>query len=105
MDIEKMLEMVESGHDSAMLRLMLARLYTEKQDLAAAAAHLESATVQDPGYTAAWKELGKLRKQLGDNEGAIKAWQTGITVADEKGDKQAGKEMTVFLRRLLPQGR
>jgi len=34
-------------------------------------------------------------------ENAIKAYETGIKVADKKGDIQAAKEMKVFLKRLL----
>jgi hypothetical protein len=37
---------------------------------------------------------------LGDNEGAIQVYETGIEAARQKGDIQAVKEMQVFLKRL-----
>jgi hypothetical protein len=54
----------------------------------------------DGEYTAAWKELGKVRRLNNDVPGAARAWRQGIEVAHARGDKQAEKEMTVFLRRI-----
>jgi len=100
MDIESLSKLVDTPRDNAMLRLTLARLLAARSGLAEAVKHLEAATRMDTGYTAAWKELGKLRLQADDADGAAQAWRQGIEVAREKGDKQAEKEMTVFLRRL-----
>jgi hypothetical protein len=36
----------------------------------------------------------------GDDAGAADAWRQGMVAAQQRGDKQAEKEMTVFLRRL-----
>ncbi len=84
-----------------MLRLTLACLLTQSDQWESAAEHLESALDQDPEYTAVWKELGKVRRSLGQDDAAQLAWQKGIEVAQSNGDKQAEKEMGVFLRRLL----
>ena len=65
-----------------------------------AVAELRRALQFDPGYSAAWKVLGKTLSDIGDSEAAIDAYQQGIAAARERGDKQAEKEMTVFLRRL-----
>jgi Tfp pilus assembly protein PilF len=99
-DIETLLRLVGTPRDGAMLRLTLARLLSARGDLAAAEAHLEAALAMDAGYTAAWKELGKVRQKNHDPDGAAEAWRQGIGTARENGDKQAEKEMTVFLRRL-----
>ena len=48
-----------------------------------------------------WKELGRVCLAQGDSDAAAAAWQKGIEVARTNGDKQAEKEMTVFLRREL----
>lgn len=61
---------------------------------------LTEATRMDADYTAAWKQLGKVRLALDDKDGAREAWQSGIEAARANGDKQAEKEMRVFLRRL-----
>jgi Tfp pilus assembly protein PilF len=100
MDIETLLRLVGTQRDSAMLRLTLARLLSARGDLAAAEAHLVAALAMDAGYTAAWKELGRVRQQNDDPAGAADAWRQGIDKARENGDKQAEKEMSVFLRRL-----
>jgi len=100
LDIDRLLSLVGTPRDSAMLRLTLARLLTADERLSEAQEHLESAVSMDPGYTAAWKELGKLRLRLGDTDGAATAWSRGIERARTRGDKQAEKEMTVFLKRL-----
>jgi len=100
MDVENLLKLVGTERDSAMLRLTLARLLASREQLEEATAHLEAAVRMDDGYTAAWKELGKLRLRAEDREGAGQAWREGIERARENGDKQAEKEMTVFLKRL-----
>jgi len=100
MDTDSLLKLVGTARDSAMLRLTLARLLAAQGDAEQAESHLEAATAMDGGYTAAWKELGRVRQRNGDLDGAAQAWQRGIEVARDKGDKQAEKEMTVFLKRL-----
>jgi Tfp pilus assembly protein PilF len=100
MDIASLEKMISNGRDSAMLRLTLARLLGQDEQWQRAADQLEKATVLDPGYTAAWKDLGKVRRQLEQEDAAQTAWQKGIEVARSNGDKQAEKEMGVFLRRL-----
>ena len=59
-----------------------------------------AAVQHDPGYSAAWKILGKALTEIGDNEAAGAAYQKGIKIAEVKGDIQAAKEMKVFLKRL-----
>ncbi|MDT9146004.1 hypothetical protein RSW78_25605, partial [Escherichia coli] len=54
----------------------------------------------DPDYSAAWKLLGKARLAREDFDAAAVAWQHGIDAASRRGDKQAEREMQVFLRRL-----
>jgi len=100
MDISALEKMLENGRDSAMLRLSLAGVLQQHGDLRGALAHLHSAVQQDPQYTAAWKALGSVQLELGDKDGARQAWQQGIEVSLKRGDKQAQKEMQVFLKRL-----
>jgi tetratricopeptide (TPR) repeat protein len=86
--------MLASGKDGALLRYSLGNEYLKAGDVARAALHLREAVALDPGYTAAWKETG-------DAEGALAAYRSGIAVAQRKGDKQAGREMEVFAKRLV----
>jgi len=92
--------MLAAGKDGALLRYSLGNECLKAGDAAAAAEHLAAATRHDPRYTAAWKLLGKALEAAGRDDDALAAWQRGIEVARLRGDKQAGKEMTVFARRV-----
>ena len=99
--VDNLEAMLARGQDSALLRYSLGGEYLKLNQLEKAAEHLRQAVTKDPKYSAAWKLLGKALTDSGCKEEAIKAYEDGIKVAEEKGDKQAAKEMTVFLRRLL----
>lgn len=86
--------------DGALLRFSLGNALLGAGDAAAAAEELRHAVRFDPCYSAAWKLLGKALLAADDRAGAAEAWRQGIAAAQERGDKQAEKEMTVFLRRL-----
>ena len=92
--------MLARGQDTALLRYSLGGEYLKLNQFDKAAEHLRQAVAKDPKYSAAWKLLGKALADAGHNDEAIKAYEDGIKVADEKGDKQAAKEMMVFLKRL-----
>jgi predicted Zn-dependent protease len=93
-------KMLAAGKDGPLLRFSLGNEYLKAGDAARAAQHLQQAVALDPGYTAAWKLLGRALQDAGDAVGAIAAYRSGIAVAQRKGDKQAGREMEVFARRL-----
>ncbi|MBS0570680.1 MAG: tetratricopeptide repeat protein [Proteobacteria bacterium] len=86
--------------DGALLRAALANALVADCATSAAIAELRRALEFDPDYSAAWKQLGKLLADSGDAMAAIDAYRSGIAAAQQRGDKQAEKEMTVFLRRL-----
>jgi predicted Zn-dependent protease len=98
--VDNLEAMLARGQDSALLRYSLGGEYLKLDQPGKAAEHLRQAVVKDPKYSAAWKLLGKALAEAGHNDEAIKAYEDGIKVAEEKGDKQAAKEMVVFLRRL-----
>jgi Tfp pilus assembly protein PilF len=90
--------------DGALLRFSLGNALLEQRDYAAAADEFRRAVQFDPKYSAAWKLLGKACVAANDAAGAAEAWRHGIAVARERGDKQAEKEMSVFLRRIESTG-
>ena len=92
--------MLAAGRDGALLRFSLGNEYLKAGDAARAAEHLERAVALDPDYTAAWKLLGKALDAAGRPTDALAAYRSGIAVAQSKGDKQAGREMEVFARRI-----
>ena len=92
--------LLAAGKDSALLRFGLGTQHAHAGDASRAAEHFREAVRLDPGYSAAWKGLGKALAQAGLAADAMDAYRRGIAAAEAKGDKQAAKEMTVFLRRL-----
>jgi Tfp pilus assembly protein PilF len=97
---ERFEALLAAGKDSALLRFSLGMHYLKAGDAARAAGHLRSAVAQDKDYSAAWKLLGKALQESGAQSQAMDAYRDGIAAAERKGDKQAAKEMAVFLRRL-----
>ncbi len=99
--IENFEAMLAAGKDTPLLRFSLGNAYLQLGDHPHAIAHLSAAVQLDTGYSAAWKLLGKAYAGNGDIDGAIAAYENGLTAAIGKGDKQAAKEMSVFLKRLV----
>jgi predicted Zn-dependent protease len=102
--IERFENMLAAGQDNALLRFTLGDAYLKENRPAEAAEHLRRAVVLDPQYSAAWKRLGRALADGGDVSAAMQAYRDGIAVAEARGDKQASKEMQVFLRRLERSG-
>lgn len=98
--LTRLLKLLESGKDNALLRFGLGSEYLKVSKPAEAVPHLRQAVTFDPGYSAAWKLLGRALTESGEKTQAIAAYESGIAVAQAKGDKQAAKEMRVFLKRL-----
>ena len=88
------------GGDSASLRYALGCEYLKAGDPARAAGHLGKAVELEPDYSAAWKQLGRAHAEAGREVRAMESYRRGIRVANERGDIQAAREMTVFLNRL-----
>lgn len=95
--------MLASGKDGALLRYALGNEHLKAGQATHAIDHLREAVKFDPGYTAAWKLLGRALADVGAIDDALAAYREGIIIAERKGDKQAGKEMQVFVRRLEKQ--
>ena len=84
-----------------MLRFSLGNEYSKAAEYGKAAEHLRRAVDLDRHYSAAWKMLGRVLAENGRESEAIAAYREGIAIAEKKGDRQAAKEMTVFLKRLV----
>jgi predicted Zn-dependent protease len=98
--IENFERMLASGKDNPLLRFSLGNEYLKAHLTERAVEHLRVAVRLDVGYSAAWKLLGKALAESGQADDARHAYEQGIAAAGAKGDKQAAKEMTVFLKRL-----
>ena len=98
--LDSLEKMLAKGVDNALLRFGLGKGYLDLGDNLKAAEHLQHCVNVDPQYSAAWKLLGKAHLAAGDRVAARTAWEQGIGAAQAHGDKQAEKEMTVFLKKL-----
>ena len=101
--IENLEKLLDGPRDNALLRFSLGNEYLKAGNAGRAALHLRAAVERDPRYSAAWKLLGRALTDAGERAAALSAYRDGIRIAEEKGDKQAAKEMTVFARRLEKQ--
>lgn len=99
--LEKLRSMRGGPRDGALLRFSLAQaLLQTQEDAGAAMDELHAALRFDADYSAAWKLLGKVLVERNDYTAAMDAYRNGVAAAMRRGDKQAEKEMNVFLRRL-----
>ncbi|HIE00034.1 MAG TPA: hypothetical protein EYP59_07055 [Thiotrichaceae bacterium] len=92
--------LLAKGQDNTMLRYGLGNAYSKEKVFVTAAMHFAKALEFEQNYSAAWKGYGKALAENQQIEEAIDAYMQGIAVAEKKGDKQAAKEMRVFLKRL-----
>lgn len=93
-------KLLGTPRDGALLRFSLGSEHLKAGNAVRAAGFLREAVDRDPGYSAAWKLLGKALVDCGRQKDALEAYRSGIAAAQAKGDKQAGKEMAVFARRI-----
>ena len=98
--VESLEKLLGTPRDGALLRFSLGLEFLKADDAAKAAGYLRDAVAKDPGYSAAWRALGKALEAAARPDDALQAYRSGIAAAQKKGDKQAEKEMTVFARRI-----
>jgi len=98
--IERLEKLLGTPRDGALLRFSLGLEYLKIENTEKATEFLHQAVARDPGYSAAWRTLGKTLETAGRSGEALAAYRDGIAAAQKKGDKQAEKEMTVFARRI-----
>ena len=98
--LERFLAQLQQGRDSAILRLSIGTQLHAAERYPEAIEHLQRALELNPAYTAVWMALGQAFERSGQIEAAIKTYQSGISTADQNGDRQAQRQMSVYLRRL-----
>ena len=98
--VESLEKLLGTPRDGALLRFSLGMEFLKADNAPKAAEYLRDAVARDPGYSAAWRALGKALEAAARPDDALQAYRSGIAAAQKKGDKQAEKEMTVFARRI-----
>lgn len=92
--------LLDAGHDAAPLRVSLAQACLGQGNAHQAIEHLQAAVKLDPDYTAAWKAYGRALAMERRDAEARNAYEHGLAAARAAGDRQAEREIKVFLRRL-----
>lgn len=98
--IESLEKLMNGPRDGALLRYSLGNEYLKAGAPQEAAEAFRAALDSDPHYSAAWKALGKALTEAGESGSALDAYERGIAVAEARGDVQAAREMSVFVKRL-----
>ncbi|HET7670508.1 MAG TPA: tetratricopeptide repeat protein [Burkholderiales bacterium] len=93
-------KLLGTPRDNALLRYSLGLEHSKAGDLEKAVRYFRDAVERDASYSAAWKALARALQESQKSEEALEAYRRGIEAARAKGDRQAEKEMTVFMRRL-----
>ena len=101
--VQNLEKLLSQGKDSALLRFSLGAEYLKLRQTWVAVYQLRRALEMDPNYSAAWKLLGKALTDAGVLRDALDAYRRGVAIAEQRGDKQAAKEMAVFAQRLEKQ--
>jgi len=98
-DIDAFKRMLSQGQDGDMLRFTIGNACFAAGKHDEAVEHLRAAVEFNPGYSAAWKILGRALHAYGDVQGALDAFDKGLAATEQKGDKQTAKEIAVFRKR------
>ncbi len=86
--------------NNALLHYSLGLEYLNQRHARQAIEHLSTAVKLAPDHSASWKTYGKALTANGEARRAVEIYKKGIAVATEKGDRQAAREMRVFLTRV-----
>jgi Flp pilus assembly protein TadD len=98
--ISSLEKLLGTPRDGALLRYSLGLEHAKAGDGEKAVQFFRDAVARDPLYSAAWTALGRALQAAGRDAEALESYRKGVEAAREKGDRQAEKEMTVFMRRL-----
>jgi tetratricopeptide (TPR) repeat protein len=98
--VENLEKLIGTPRDGSLLRFSLGLEYSKLNQWEKAIEHFNHSVALDPGYSAAWRALGKTLEKAERIPEALQAYRSGIAAAQKKCDKQAEKEMTVFARRI-----
>lgn len=97
---DRLLGMLEQGHDNLLLRFGLGKAFTEDDQPEEAIIHLQKAVAFDETHASSWFWLGRAHMDAGQLEQARTAFAKAHQFAEEKGEQQTTKMVEVFSRRL-----
>ncbi len=98
--IARLEDMLKDDPQDDLTHFLLGREYMEADRHTDAARVLQRCVEINPRYTAAYRFLGDAHRFAQDPEAARAAYETGIAVAQDTGDLQAGREMEALARKV-----
>jgi tetratricopeptide (TPR) repeat protein len=98
--IQELENMRRAGVDSAIFYFSLGLEYAREKQWDNAIEALKTALKKDPGYSAAWKNLGRCYLAAGDYTQGSQVFREGIAIAELRGDWQIAREMRLLLKAL-----
>ena len=98
--LEQLRQLAAADPQDALTRFLLGRELATRDLDHEAAGEFRQVILLDPRYAAAYRQLGNSLERLSQPEEAADVYRSGVKIAAETGDLQAGKEMSAFLKRL-----
>jgi tetratricopeptide (TPR) repeat protein len=81
--LDRALEILGRKPDAAYPHYLRAKVCSARNEVAKAAAHLTEAVSLRPDFAEAWSDLGDARNTLGDDSGALAAFQLAVSLAPD----------------------
>ena len=78
---QRLEKLLNSPRDGSLLRFSLGLEYLKADNPATATRYLRDAVARDPGYSAAWRALGKALEAAAQPVDALEAYRSGIAAA------------------------
>jgi len=98
--LEQLRQLAAADPEDALTHFLLGREFATQGLDEEAAGEFRHVLRLQPRYTAAYRQLGNSLERLSRFEEATGIYRSGVEIAAQTGDLQAGKEMTAFLKRL-----
>ena len=86
--LEKAIALLGRSPDSAQPRYLRAKIYSDRNQPQQAEAQLEAAVAARPDFPEAWSDLGEVKKLLGDDAGALHAFERAVSQRPDDGVAQ-----------------
>lgn len=91
--LESLLQFLEKDRNDSFTRYAIALEYISLGDIELGIRYLEDVIHLDPGYVAAYQQLGSVYNDAGREEDALNILRRGIGIARKSGDLHAASEM------------
>lgn len=83
MHLDRAIDLLGHKPDAAYPHYLRAKVWSEQNDVAKAAAHLQEAVALRPDFAEAWSDLGDARKTMSDIAGALADFERAVTLAPD----------------------